>query len=91
MRRQPDAFGAGPHGDTLPLDDLTDRLRYVLVLARDEPLLHLDDRHRGAEPPVHLREFEPDIAAADDDQMLGKPVESEQRGIGQIRHLVHTG
>ena len=60
-------------------------------ISRIEALLLLDDRHLGAEPPVHLREFKTDIAAADDDQMLGEPVESEHRGVGQIRRLVDAG
>src|SRR5438105_2605694 len=67
MRRQPDAFGAGAHGDAFALKDLADRLRDVLILAADETRCHFDDRHPGAEPPVYLREFEADIAAADDD------------------------
>src|SRR5438270_870495 len=67
MRRQPDTFGAGAHGDAFALKDLADRLRDVLILAADETRCHFDDRHPGAEPPVYLREFEADIAAADDD------------------------
>ena len=32
----------------------------------------LDDRHPRAEPAEDLREFEADIGAADDQQMLGQ-------------------
>ena len=45
----------------------------------DQPRPHLDDRHLGAEAAVHLREFEPDIAAADDDQVPRQRVEREDR------------
>ena len=45
--------------------------RDVLVLAPDQPIGHLDDRHFAAETPEHLTELEADIAAADDDQMSG--------------------
>ena len=61
------AFGA--NGDPLGLKDVAHGLRDVLVLARDQARPLLDDGHLGAEAAVHLREFEPDIAAADDDQM----------------------
>ena len=51
-------------------EDRLDRRRHVVVLARDEPRRHLDHRDPAAEAPVHLREFEADVAAADDDQVL---------------------
>ena len=60
--------------DALVLDDLPDRGRDVFVLAADEPRPHLDDRDLGAEAPEHLTELETDVAAADDDQMLGQEV-----------------
>ena len=43
--------------------------RHVLVLARDQARPFLDDRDLAAEAAVHLRELEPDVAAADDDEM----------------------
>ena len=46
--------------------------RDILVLAPDQPIGHLDDRHFAAETPEHLAELEADIAAADDHQMLGR-------------------
>ena len=50
-------------------EDVGDRGRDVLVLARDQARRHLDDRDLAAEAAEHLREFEADVAAADDDQM----------------------
>ena len=88
MPRQRDAFGTGAHGDAFAFEDLADRLRDVLVLAPDQPRTHLDNRHPGAEPPVHLREFEPDIAATDHDQVLGDAVQLQDRAVGQKRNLV---
>ena len=66
---------------------LADRLGDVLVLAPDQPRRHLDDRHLGAEAPIHLREFEADVAAADDDEMPRHAVEREHRRVGEIRHV----
>ena len=66
--RMHSAFEA--HGDALGFENLLDRGRYVLVLARDQPRRLLHDGHRGAEAAVHLRELEADIAAADHDQMF---------------------
>ena len=65
--------------------------RDVLVLARDQPRTLLDDRHLGAEAAVHLREFEADVAAADDDQMPRQRVELQDRAVGQRRHVVDAG
>ena len=71
-------------------------LRNVLVLAGDQARPLLDDRDLGAEAPVHLREFEPDVAAADDHEMLGHPVEREDRAVGEVgdltdaRHVGHV-
>ena len=39
---------------------------------------------RDAEAPVHLAELEPDVAAADDDQVLGQKVDIHHRRIGEI-------
>ena len=39
----------------------------------------LDHRDLGSEAAEHLGEFQPDIAAADDDQMLGQEVELHHR------------
>ncbi len=84
MLGKADAFRAGAHIDPLAFQNLADRLRDILVFTGDKPRVHLDDRHFGAEPPVHLCEFEPDIAAADDDEMLRHPVECQDRGIGEV-------
>ena len=54
---------------------VVDGLGNVLVFARDEARTLFDDRDLGAEAAVHLGELEPDVAAADDDQMPGQDVE----------------
>ena len=74
-----------------------DGFRNVLVLTSDQARSLLDDRDVGAEAPVHLREFEPNVAAADDHEMLRYPVERKDRAVGEIgnfadaRHLGHRG
>ncbi len=54
-----------------PLEDGDDRLRDVLVFASQQALRHLDQRDLRPETPEHLGEFEPDVAAAHDDEMAG--------------------
>ena len=69
VRLEADAFGVQPDRDAFAFEDLPDRVGNVLVLARDQPRALLDHRHLGAEAAEHLREFEPDIAAADHDEV----------------------
>src|SRR3954453_9726252 len=86
--REAQAFGARAHGDAFGLEDFPDRLRHVLVLARDQPRRHLDDRHARAEAAVHLAELEADVAAADDDEVLRHEVDVHERLVGEVGHLV---
>jgi hypothetical protein len=86
-----DALGAGAHGYALGFEDVADRLGDVFVFAADEARAHLDDCHGRAEPSVHLREFEPDITAADNYEMLRNMVEREDGAIRQKTNLADAG
>src|SRR5262249_41355525 len=65
-----DALRVETQPDALALHDLLDRARHVFVLAIDEPRGPLDDRDLRPEAAVHLREFEADVASADDGEVL---------------------
>ncbi len=88
---QPDAFGVGADGDAFGDQDVAHRFGNLFVLAADQARVALDDCHLGAEAAVDLREFEPDIGAADDEQMIGQPVEREHRRIVERRHVADSG
>ena len=60
----------------------------ILVFAANQPRSHLDDRDFAAEAPEHLPELEPDITAADDDQMLREEVDLEHRAVGEELDLL---
>jgi len=61
-----------------------ERLVYDLgdfgVFAGEEPVGSLDDADFGSEPSVHLGVFAADVAAADDDEMVGEVGEVEGGG-----------
>ena len=57
----------------------------------DEARRHFNDRDLAAEPPVHLGEFQPDIAAADDHQVARHEVDGHHRAVRQIGHLIEPG
>ena len=82
----PGRIGIGQDPDALVLEDLADRLRDVLVLARDQLAVALDDRHLAAEAAVHLAELEADVAAAQDHEVLGQEVDRHHRGVVEIGH-----
>ncbi len=84
------ALGAGFDDDAFVAQDLRHPLRHVGVLARDDARHLLDDRDPRPEPPVHLAELETDVAAADDDQVLGEKVDVHHRRVGQKRDVVET-
>src|SRR4029077_13290974 len=86
-----DAFGIQPDLDALALDDVFDRRRHVLVLVANEPGRHFDDRYLAAKTAVHLAEFEADIAAADNDEMVRQKIEGHYRRIRQVGHFVYAG
>ena len=86
-----DALRVQANLDALALEDLPDRGRDVFVLAADEPRTHLDDRDLGAEATEHLTEFEADVAAADDDEMLRQEIHRHHRAVGEERDLADAG
>ena len=73
--------------DALALEDALDLGRDLVVLAGDQPVAVLEHRDARAEAPVHLRELQADVAAADDQQVLGQEVDGHHRGVGEDRHV----
>ena len=51
----------------------------------------LDDGHAAAEAAVRLGELEADIPAAEDDEVLGQPVEFEQLDVRQRPGIRQAG
>ena len=58
---------------------------------------HLDDGDLAAEASKSLRELDPDVAPADDDEVARKCIEVKQCGVGEegnvlyARHIRHNG
>ena len=84
------AFGAQMQSDAFGFQDVGDCSGRVLVLARDQARRHLDHRHLTAEAAVDLREFQADVAAADDDQVRRHEIDLQHRAVGEIGDLVET-
>ena len=91
VRRDGDALGAGADLNAFAHENVLDRLRHICVFATDQTRRLLDDGHCRAEPPMHLRELEADVAAAHDHQVLRRPVQRQDRGVGEIGHLADAG
>src|SRR6202022_3495943 len=77
--------------DALVLQDRLDGVRDIVVLAGCQPRPFLDDRHPGAEAPVHLGELERDVATANDDEMFGHSVEFEDRDVSEELDILQAG
>src|SRR5260221_7698986 len=84
------ALGARFDDDALVAQDVRHALRHVGVFARDDSRHLLDDRHPRPEPPEHLTELEADVAAADDNEVLGEKDDIHHRRVGQIWDFVHA-
>ncbi|MEZ5289024.1 MAG: hypothetical protein R2712_30330 [Vicinamibacterales bacterium] len=89
--RERDAAGRQPERDALVLEDGLQLGGDVLVLARDQAGRAFDHRHAAAEPAVDLRELQSDVAATDDDQVLGEGVERQQARVREERHVGYAG
>ena len=92
VRRQADALGAGPDARCLRASRIS---RIAAETSSSSRAIRRGAISTivtvGAEAPVHLRELEADVAAADDDEMPRHAVERQDRRVGQKRHVVHAG
>ena len=82
-----DAFGMGANVDPLRLEDIVQRYGNVRVLGANDPSALLYDRDLRAEPAEGMGEFEADLAASDDDEVLGQPW-SRQHAVQLSQRLV---
>src|SRR5260370_8841902 len=64
-----ETLGVGADIDALAREERRHCLRHLLVLARDEARADLHDRDLAAAAAVPLAELEPDVAAAQHQQM----------------------
>ena len=61
------------------------------VLAWNDLIVQLDHRDLAAEAPEHLAELEPEIIAAERDEMSRHRVELHDVAVGQVLDLVEAG
>src|SRR5918996_2336266 len=71
---QGDAFSARADMDAFVFEYCPDGFGHVFVFTLNQARPHLDDRDLAAKAAVHLSELQTNIAAANDDQMLGQKV-----------------
>src|SRR5580704_393364 len=84
------AFRAGENIDTLPRQDIGDRCRYVCILVRSQTLPVMDDTDLAAKPPIHLTEFQTNIAAAQYQQVARQEVDVHHRSVGEVIDLIEA-
>ncbi len=89
-----DALGSCADPQPFGLQNLPDALRHILIFTGDESRRPFDDGDVRAEAPEHLRELQADITAADHDEVPRHPIQRQDGGVGEIRHVVdarHVG
>ena len=77
-------------GDAFVAEQRQHRRRHVRILARGELRAALDDGDGAAEAPECLRHFQPDIAAAEDDQMRGQAFQTQRFHVRERRRCAQT-
>src|SRR5205807_4954399 len=89
----PDALDLGFHEHFHPIlaQDLRHFLGDIGILAGQQLLPPLHDRHPAAEPAEHLPELEPDVAAAHDQEVLGNLAQIHDRRRVQGGNAVEAG
>jgi hypothetical protein len=79
------------HIDSFIYENLVDDLGDFGVFGGDEPVGSLDDAYLGSEPSIHLGVFAADVAAAQNDEMVGKVDEVEGGGGVEPWDFVEAG
>ena len=77
--------------DVLGLDNFPDGVRDILILTGDEALSSPDNRDLAPEAMVPLPEFETDIAATQDQEMLGKKIHLHDGGVSHVSERLEAG
>ena len=94
MPREADARRVRADGDAFDFQDPSNLDGDIFVLAGNQARCPFDHGDAGAEPPVHLRELEADVAAADDHEMPWDAVERQDCRVRQDRDVAdawHVG
>src|SRR5579862_5407634 len=86
--RKADTGCVQPDLDAFTLDDLPDGARDILVLVASQLRSSTNQGDFTPKPAVHLREFQADVAAAHDNQVMGKEVHVHDGAVGQVRNCV---
>ena len=66
-------------------------MRDVFVLARDQARPEFDHGNFASEAAIGLREFKPDVTAAQDDEMRRQKIDVHHRAVGEIGNPVEAG
>src|SRR5689334_5626307 len=80
----PQTFRVELELDALALEDRLHFRRDVFVFTPDETRAHFDDGDAAAEAAIHLREFEPDVAPADDQQVLRQEIDAHDARVVEV-------
>src|SRR5580658_521002 len=83
-------FGVEQNVDAILLEDRQNFSGDVRIFAADQLRSSLRDGHAAAKAAEKLAEFKPDIAAADDQEMLGDGVEFHDGRAVEIRNAFET-
>lgn len=86
-----DTFRIEADGDPFVFQDFPDRFGDVFIVALNQARPLLDHCYFAAKAGIHLGEFESDVTAADDSQMLRQKVDVHHAGVGQIIDLIEAG
>src|SRR5580698_7950924 len=90
-RLESDAFGVEADVDAFGFEDFLDGCGDVFIFVLDEARAFFNDGDLAAEAAEDLGEFQADIAAAYDDQVLRQLFEVEDGGVDEIGDLVDAG
>ena len=90
-RRHGHVADAADDAHAFALQEGTDRGGDLRVLARHKSRRAFQHGDLGAEAAEDLREFQSDIAAAEDDEVLRNNLQRERGGVGEVRHAVDAG
>ena len=84
-------FGAEAKRHAFAFERVLQARRDFRVLARNDLVIQLDHRDLAAQAAEHLAELEPQIVAAERDEMSRHLLEVHDVAVGQIRDLIETG